>query len=148
MKLMNENATPSTPASTSRKSKIGPLVTGLVSVVALFAIGATYLVNASPYVDIPTALSSHGDNMHVAGQIDKTSLKADYASREIKFTLQDEKQHSMPVSYSGEAIENIGEADKVVAIGGMQNGVFVSHKLLIKCPSKYGDKQAAAGKTS
>jgi len=33
--------------------------------------------------------------------------------------------------------QNMGEATKVVAIGGMKDGKFVSDQLLVKCPSKY-----------
>ena len=44
---------------------------------------------------------------------------------------------TLHVVHVGEPPANIQEATKVVAIGGMQDGSFVSHQLLIKCPSKY-----------
>jgi cytochrome c-type biogenesis protein CcmE len=126
----------------------GAIITGIVSLAAMAAIGATFIANASPYVDVDGALRSKGDNMHLAGKILKPSLHADYAARTISFTVEDANGKTLPVQYNGEAIANIGEADRVVAIGGVKGGVFHSTKLLIKCPSKYGDNKSGASMNS
>jgi cytochrome c-type biogenesis protein CcmE len=134
-----------------KRANTGAIVTGLVSLAAMTAIGATFLANASPYVDVKQALRGGGDNMHLAGNILKDTVHSDVTASTLSFTIKDSKGDTLPVEYSGEAISNMGEADRVVAIGGVQGGKFHAHKLLIKCPSKYGDaatKQVGATQTA
>ncbi len=130
----------------ARKVKLGAVVTVAVSLGAMLAIGFTFVQNANPYVDVEQALANGGDGLHLLGTIDKRSVHADPLQRAISFDIVDVKGKTMHVDYSGEAISNINEADKVVAVGRVKNGVFVSNKLNIKCPSKYEDKRADAGK--
>lgn len=128
--------------------KSGVFVTILVCVLALVAIGATFIANASPYVDVSQALESKGDGLHLLGTIDKSTVHTDMAGRRITFQLVDAKGKTMTVEYTGEAISNIGEATKVVAVGSVKNGQFEAYKLNIKCPSKYDDGRGAAAKSA
>lgn len=96
-----------------------------------------FLSNASPYVTVAEARSSTGDDLHLAGDLDKKSLESDVRAGEVRFTLKDEKGESIPVIYKGTPIANMGEATKVVAIGKCDGDVFRAHRLLVKCPSKY-----------
>lgn len=127
----------------SGKRHFGAVVTGLITVGALCAIGFVFIQTASPYVTIPQAKQTSGDSLHVAGNIIESTVQQS-SPREIKFTMKDDSGNSMLVDYEGEAIANMGEAKQVVAIGGVKDGVFQAHQLLIKCPSKYDDKQGAA----
>lgn len=127
----------------SGKRPFGAIVTGLITVGALCAIGFVFIQTASPYVTIPQAKTTAGDSLHVAGNVVESSVQQS-SPREILFTMKDAQGNSMPVDYQGEAIANMSEAKQVVAIGGVRNGVFQAHQLLIKCPSKYDDKQGAA----
>jgi cytochrome c-type biogenesis protein CcmE len=128
------------------KLKVGALVTVVVSLGAMVAISVAFVVNASPYVDVDQALTSSGDNLHLLGTIQKPTVRTDPLQREISFDVVDAKGKTMHVDYHGEAISNINEADKVVAVGSVKNREFIASKLLIKCPSKYEDGRRGAAK--
>jgi cytochrome c-type biogenesis protein CcmE len=128
------------------KIKLGAVLTVAVSLAAMLAISVTFMVNANPYVDVDQALSNGGDGLHLLGTIQKSTVHSDPIKREISFDVVDAKGKTMHVDYHGEAISNMGEAEKVVAIGYVKNGQFLSNKLLIKCPSKYDDKRPDAAK--
>lgn len=117
--------------------KLGTLISIVVATLAVSGMVIAFLSNASPYVSVAEAKASTGDDLHLAGDLDKATLETDVRAREVRFTLKDEKGESMPVVYSGAPIANMGEATKVVAVGKCENGVFKAHRLLVKCPSKY-----------
>lgn len=109
----------------------------LLAVGGLSAMFGAFLMNASPYVTIAEARKSPGTNLHVTGDLDKASLASNPLKQEVRFQLKDEKGDTINVLYTGAPPANMGEATKVVAVGGMEGDVFHATKLLIKCPSKY-----------
>jgi len=117
--------------------KLGMILSIVVAGLAVTIMAFAFLTNASPYVTVAQAKSSMGDDLHLAGEYDKASLTTDVRAREVRFTLIDEKGDRIPVVYSGAPISNMGEATKVVAVGRVDNGTFLAHRLLVKCPSKY-----------
>lgn len=130
------------------KVKLGAFVTAVVALAAVVAIGAIFTANASPYVDVEQALTNSGDGLHLLGTIQQPTVHSNPLEREITFDLVDAKGKTMRVDYHGEAISNIGEATKVVAVGSVKNGEFMADKLLIKCPSKYEDSRRDAVKSA
>lgn len=56
------------------------------------------------------------------------------------FRLRDEDGEVVEVEHVGMPPATLLEADKVVAIGAMRRDRFVSREILVKCPSKYGEK--------
>ena len=123
---------------------IGAVLSVLAATVAVSLIIFAFIANASPYVSIKEAKLSQADDLHVAGDLDKGSLQTDVRAREVRFTLTDAAGDRLPVVYSGAPISNMGEATQVVAIGKCQNGTFLAHKLLVKCPSKYEAEKKGA----
>ena len=117
--------------------KRGAILSAVFAVLALTALGAVFVNNASPYVSIKEAKTSGGDGLHVAGQIAPNTIQTDLRHSEIRFSLKDETGQVLPVIYTGAPVSNLGSATKVVAIGAMKDGAFVSTQLLVKCPSKY-----------
>src|SRR5579862_4690338 len=116
--------------------KTGPLVTVIVTLVAFGAVLVAFTNNASPYVTILQAKVTQGDDLHVAGDIIKDSVRLDPFHHTLSFDIKD-AGGTLHVVHEGEPPANLQEANKVVAIGGMKGGDFISHQLLIKCPSKY-----------
>lgn len=116
---------------------LGVVLSVVVAVAAAILIGFAFMKNASPYVSIKEAKLSLASDLHVAGNLDKGTLKTDVRAGKVTFTLTDEAGDRLPVVYSGAPIANMGEATQVVAIGKFQDGTFQAHKLLVKCPSKY-----------
>lgn len=116
----------------------GALITGIVATLAMGGVLAAFVKNASPYVTVAEAKQSHADGVHLAGDLIKSSLQTDPKSGQIRFQLKDSDGNLANVLYIGSTPGNLTEATKVVAIGGMDtHNVFVSHQLLVKCPSKY-----------
>lgn len=117
--------------------KKGPIITVIFTVFALGAVILAFVSSASPFVTIAQAKQSSGDQLHIAGDLVKDTVVEDPRAHTLRFKLKDEKGDIVMVRHIGEMPNNLGEVKRVVAIGGMQNGEFVSSKLLIKCPSKY-----------
>lgn len=109
----------------------------IVSVLGLGVMSFAFLANASPYVTVAQAKKMRGDNLHIAGDLVKSSVKTDKGAQTVRFTMVDETGASLNVVYSGMAPANMGSATKVVAVGMMEASVFKARKLLLKCPSKY-----------
>lgn len=117
--------------------KTKAIVALVLTLFGLAAMIGAFLTNASPYVTIAEAKSIKGDNLHLAGDLDKSTIRNVISKQEVHFSLRDEKGEVIQVVYHGPAPANLGEATKVVAVGGMKEGSFHASKLLIKCPSKY-----------
>ena len=122
--------------------KTGAIISIVVATLAICGMIMAFLTNASPYVSVKEAIATPGDNLHLMGDIDKSTMKSSVAAGEIRFALKDEKGDTIDVVYSGPLPSNMGEATRVVCVGGVQKGEFRAHKLLIKCPSKYEGKQS------
>lgn len=123
---------------------IGAVLSVLAGTVAMSLIIYAFIANASPYVTIKEAKLSRADDLHVAGDLDRASLETDVRARQVRFTLTDEAGDRLPVVYAGAPISNMGEATQVVAIGKCEDGTFLAHKLLVKCPSKYEAEKKGA----
>ena len=131
-------------ARTQRGAALGALVSVVAAVLALGALMAVFVKNASPYVTVAEAKTLSGNGLHVAGQIKPGSLDTDLLHNQIRFVLVDEKGGQLPVVYTGTPVSNLGNATKVVAIGAMKGNDFLSDQLLVKCPSKYEATQPAS----
>ena len=120
-----------------RVMRKGPVVTACVAIVAFGAVIMAFSSNASPYVTIAEAKYASGDNNHLAGDILKNTVHMDVLQHRLVFDLRDASGATVHVVHIGEPPANMDEANKVVAVGGMKGSDFVSHQLLVKCPSKY-----------
>ncbi len=119
--------------------KVGAILSVAVAAVAVGAAMVAFLLNASPYVTIAEAKRLDGSNLHVAAEIDKSTLRA-VTGKEVRFTVFEEGGDRLNVVYDGPPPSNMGEAAQVVVIGGMRNGEFHATKMLLKCPTKYQGK--------
>lgn len=117
--------------------KTGAILTGVIAAVSLGGAIFAFSSSASPYVTVAQAKTSNGDRLHLAGDIDHTSVKKDVFKRELRFQLTDESGEKIQVIHKGEMPPNFAEADKVVVVGGVEGNEFKSHQMIVKCPSKY-----------
>ena len=125
-------------SSNNKRGFGGAAITVLVCLLAVGGMTYAFLANSSPYVTIAQARGMSSDRLHLAGDIIKPTVHTDVARHILTFDLKDEKGDIVTVVYTGGAPpQNMGEATKVVAIGGMKDGKFVSNQLQVKCPSKY-----------
>ncbi len=109
---------------------------GGISVAALCGVCFAFLSNASPYVTIEQAKASSQDNLHVGGNLVRSSLDIQTLRSQCVFEIEDHTGQNLKI-VSSEIPSNMGEATQVVAVGKMTGDHFSAHKLLLKCPSKY-----------
>lgn len=57
----------------------------------------------------------------------------------FSFHMKDENGDVRRVQYNRAKPNNFEDAESLVVIGQMRNGVFYSDDMLVKCPSKYND---------
>ena len=62
-------------------------------------------------------------------------------SKNFSFYMKDQSGNTRRVIYPKPKPNNFEQADQLVVIGEMQNGVFYANDMLMKCPSKYKDEE-------
>jgi cytochrome c-type biogenesis protein CcmE len=100
---------------------------------------ASFRSNLTPYVSFQSARAAKG-TVQVAGSLVPGSSRYDAATQTLEFRLAEaETREELLVRYRGLRPSNFEEAISIVAVGKYrpQKGVFESHQLLVKCPSKY-----------
>jgi cytochrome c-type biogenesis protein CcmE len=109
-----------------------------VAVIVIFgALGIWSLVGtATPYVGFEQARSMES-RVQVMGKVDKASAEYDAGSGVFSFYIINDDGDRMKVDYSGTKPGNFEQAESVVCIGKVKDGVFEARELLVKCPSKY-----------
>jgi len=125
--------------------KKGPLVTAVVTILAMVGVVGAFVSNASPYVTVAQARETSGDRLHLAGALVKESIHTDFKTRTTTFQLKDKGGEIMTVRHEGDAPANMGDAVEVVAIGRVVGDEFVSKELLTKCPSRYEGQEKGKG---
>ncbi|CAN5656962.1 hypothetical protein BH11ARM2_BH11ARM2_30210 [soil metagenome] len=121
--------------------KVGPVLTAVVAAGAMVAVISAFAANASPYVTFKQARAAGGDRLHVIGTVDKDSIHQDVMKHTLSFRLTDDQKTTMEVVHTGDLPNNLSEAPKIVAIGGIEGDTFHSTELILKCPSKYDEKK-------
>ncbi len=83
----------------------------------------------------------YDQGVRLGGRVMEGSIKWDPVGLKLEFTISDEKENSLPVSYRGIVPDAFkGGADVVVEGKYTPEGVFIAKTLLAKCPSKYEAK--------
>lgn len=109
--------------------------------------------DASQYVDFAQAAKMAGDGdddiVHVVGKLKKDAMGAYEGMvynpatdpNYFEFLLTDTKNRTEKVLYFQPKPQDFEKAEQIVIIGHTKNDVFVAEKILMKCPSKYEDKE-------
>lgn len=120
--------------------KLGRLVPYAVGAASLGAVVTAFSSGASPYVTVAQARQMSGDRLHLQGELLKNTVRQDVTNGTLEFDLKDKDGATMHVVHKGERV-SLSEATTVVAIGRPQGETFVSQQLLVKCPSRYEEKE-------
>jgi len=109
--------------------------------------------DASQYVDFTEAnkMAAEGDDdmVHVVGKLPKNTMgeiegmnyNPGVDPNYFEFSLIDTKNHAEKVVYFQPKPQDFEKAEQIVIVGHTKNNVFVADKILMKCPSKYEDKE-------
>lgn len=119
------------------------LVIGIIAIVGFTSLLMYNFGNSiSTYVDFEQASSMEG--AHVVGTWDDSQ---DYGfsmeTKQFSFYMEDQSGNVQRVVFPKPKPNNFEQADQIVVIGEMQNGVFYANDMLIKCPSKYNSADEA-----
>ncbi len=128
--------------------KAGQLVAVIAAILGIGVVMTAFLINASPYVTIAEARKSEADNLHVPGDILKETLNVSTSKGQVTFMIRDKEGDTIPILYKGAPPANMGEATKVVVVGGVKNNIFEARKMILKCPSKYESEASSGAKTA
>ena len=115
------------------------LVIGIVAIVGFTSLLMYNFGNSiSTYVNFEQAEGM--ESAHVVGTWDNTQEHGfSMESKRFSFYMQDEAGNVRRVIYPKPKPNNFEQAERLVVIGEMQNGVFYANDMLMKCPSKYND---------
>lgn len=125
----------------NKKLSVGILFIAAFSIYGFFA----FKENINPYTDFDGAKQAKTE-VQVKGTWEKDlTSNYDITSHVFNFYLKDEKGNVKQVQFKGAKPNNFEHATSVVVKGKMDGDVFVSEKILVKCPSKYQSEQADGG---
>lgn len=112
--------------------------------IALFTIYGIFAFqgNVNPYTDFTGAQKAWGD-VQIKGTWDQNQdSNYDTKNHIFSFYLTDEKGQTKKVEFAGSKPNNFEHATSVVVKGKLEGDIFVSDRILVKCPSKYQSEQA------
>ncbi|MEJ8757849.1 cytochrome c maturation protein CcmE [Pontibacter sp. H259] len=128
-------------------------IIGIIIIAAAIMIIMSTAGDASTYVDFGQAkeLAEDGSKskVHVVGRL-KKDAKGHIVGMQydplvdpnyFAFTLVDTNRVEQKVVYFNPKPQDFERSEQVVITGNMQNDVFVADKILLKCPSKYVEKE-------
>lgn len=126
----------------------------LLSIIAIaIAVVVSMTGDASEYVDFAQAqqLEKDGEDdlVHVVGTLLKDAngnvegliYNPSIDPNHFEFPLKDLKGLTVTVLYLQPKPQDFEKSEQVVVVGKMKGNVFVADKILMKCPSKYEDKE-------
>ncbi|ABG60483.1 cytochrome c maturation protein CcmE [Cytophaga hutchinsonii] len=127
----------------------------LLLVVIAVAVGVIISTtgSASQYVDFEQAakMAEEGDDemVHVVGKLLKNeqgefvgmNYNPGIDPNHFEFLLTDTKNKIQKVLFFQPKPQDFEKAEQIVIIGHIKKDVFVADKILMKCPSKYEDKE-------
>lgn len=128
-------------------------IIGMIVIALAIGILMTTAGDASVYVSFKEAReraeTGNDTKVHVVGRLKKdpqghiVGLQYDplLDPNYFAFTLIDTLQIEQKVVYFNPKPQDLERSERVVITGNMQNDVFVADKILLKCPSKYVEKE-------
>lgn len=117
----------------------------IILLIAVLAVGViiTTFADASTYSNFKEAAEHPSKEFHVIGKLDTTKpvtydpSNPDY----LDFFLIDENGEAKKVIYHGAKPQDFEKSEQVVLTGYIDSEHFQATGMLLKCPSKYNDKE-------
>lgn len=128
-------------------------IIGIIVIALAIGIIMSSAGDASTYVSFGEAIERAEDGnatkVHVVGRLKKDAkghiVGMNYDPLKdpnyFSFTLVDTNRVEQQVVYFNPKPQDFERSEQVVITGNMQNNVFVADKILLKCPSKYVEKE-------
>lgn len=120
----------------------------IVIAVAIGAIMAT-MSDASTYVGFAEAEKNPGTQYTVIGQLDTTAtMHYDARANKFVFTAIDKSGQKRKVLYQQPKPQDFERSEEITMKGHAGDSIFIAREILMKCPSKYNEKNQMAGYNS
>ena len=112
--------------------------------------------DASKYVSFKEAseMSANGDDdkVHVVGKLKKAAdgtivgmfYNPVINANRFEFILVDNNNEEHTVVYKDSKPQDFDKSEQVVIVGSMRENIFLADEILMKCPSKYEEKDLKA----
>ena len=100
--------------------------------------------DASTYVDFATAMEYPERTHQIVGHlsIDKEiNYNPELDANSFSFYMKDKKGKELRVICQKEKPAEFERSEQIVLTGKINDGIFVAHEILLKCPSKYQDEK-------
>jgi cytochrome c-type biogenesis protein CcmE len=137
--------------SRGKKKRLRFIIAGLIMVAALaYMIYSAVAANSEYYLTVSEAYAmgeeARASQIKVGGTVVAGSIVWDRGSNAVSFSIVDEVNASMPITYSGIVPDSFQPGAEVI-LGGMllEDGSFAATTLLAKCASKYEPEISGAG---
>jgi len=117
----------------------------IIILVVAIAVVVSTMTDSGTYSDFAQAAKNPGKDFHIIGKLDRSKpieYDAVKDANRFSFYMIDEKGNEHQVIYNNAKPQDFEKSEKVVIIGSMKGDHFAAKSLLLKCPSKYNDKQA------
>jgi cytochrome c-type biogenesis protein CcmE len=122
----------------------------VVLFVAIAVIVAT-IHDSSTYADFSQAKKYPQRSFQIIGKLNKEKeIKYDSTLENLSmsFYMTDNKNEECKVVYYGTKPNDFNKLQEVVVTGKMENNIFVTKEMLLKCPSKYSKTEGEFSKFS
>ncbi len=126
---------------------------GILIIAACITIIMATAGDASTYVSFGEAqqLSTNGkaNKVHVVGQLKKSTegeilgLEPSSDKLSFSFVMVDHNNKEQKVFYKEPMPADFTRSEQVVVIGSYRDNIFVADQILMKCPSKYQEKEVS-----
>ncbi len=116
----------------------------ILVLVAAVAVVISTMTDSSTYSDFTEAAGKPGKELHIIGKLNMNKpieYNAQENANQFSFFMIDDKGIEKKVIYNNAKPQDFEKSEKVVVIGSMKGDQFIAKSLLLKCPSKYNDKQ-------
>jgi cytochrome c-type biogenesis protein CcmE len=127
----------------------------IILIAAAIGIVLSTAEDASSYVTFDEAyqLATNGStsSIHVVGELKKdvnghvVGIVPGSDRVSFSFVMVDENKKEQIVEFHEPMPQDFTRSEKVVVIGSYHEDIFVADKILLKCPSKYQEKNLNAG---
>lgn len=119
-----------------------------IIVIIAIAIGAIMVTinDASTYVGFAQANATPGTKYTVIGYLDKDK-PMNFSPRDQRFTFTaiDKEGYKRTVIYNQPKPQDFERSEEITMKGYATDTAFVAEEILMKCPSKYNDRNKIAG---
>ncbi|MFY7651437.1 MAG: cytochrome c maturation protein CcmE [Chitinophagaceae bacterium] len=122
----------------------------LVLIAAAITTLISYTGNLTTYETVASAKEKEGKFVNLIAKLDPSKPIEYNAAKDanfLSFTAVDSLGNSVKVVYRNTKPTDMEKSERLVLKGTMQGDHFECKNILLKCPSKYKDDPAAAGKS-